>query len=277
MTLERATLTVFQGRAGDRNDLAIAGAAAIGALLSQRLGLKPTTIGTPEPALGTDWAVELGAATQALQAMAAHYATIFEQGLAPLTVLNRCAVALATLPAVARSRPDSKVVWFDAHADLNTPRTTTTGYLGGLALAGAVGLWDSGLGNALQLENVILAGVRDIDPPEQALIRDAGIHLIPPHNSFVDELKAAIAGSPVYIHLDCDVLNPGLVPTEYQHEGGLTLSDLHAACEAMAENGVVGLEVAEFQNAWKPDGDPASPGPLLDALQPAIDALTRKS
>lgn len=193
-------LTVFQGRAGDHNDLAIPAAAAIGALLSQRLGLTPTVIGKPEPALNIDWRPELEAAMPALKAMAAHYEAILDKGLVPLTALSRCAVALATLPVVAKHRPDAKVVWFDSHADLNTPETTLTGYLGGLALAGASGLWDSGLGGFLAPENIILVGARDVDPAEQALI-DAGlVRLVPPHAGFVSELREVIAGRLVYVH-----------------------------------------------------------------------------
>ena len=55
-------LTVFQGRAGDHNDRAYSGAAAVGATWQQRLGLAAATIGTPEPALSTDWRTELTAA-----------------------------------------------------------------------------------------------------------------------------------------------------------------------------------------------------------------------
>jgi arginase family enzyme len=242
-------------------------------MLSERLGLKPTVIGTPEPALNTDWKPELEAAMPTLKTMAAHYDALLGQGFVPLTALSRCAAALATLPVVAKHRPDAKVVWFDSHADLNTPETTSTGYLGGLALAGAAGLWDSGLGGYLDPAKIFLVGVRDIDPAEQALIDAGVVRLIPPHPDLASELNEAIAGSPVYVHLDCDVLNPGIVPTDYQHEDGLTLADLHAAAEAIAESEVVGVEIAELQNAWEHGGEPVSPAVLLDALRPLISRI----
>ena len=81
--------------------------------------------------------------------MATELDRVFTSGLTPLTASSRCAVALATLPVVAAHRPDAVVVWFDAHADLNTPENTTTGYLGGLAYSGPLGHWDSGLGSGL--------------------------------------------------------------------------------------------------------------------------------
>src|SRR4051812_18673961 len=64
----------------------------------------------------------------------------------PALVAGDCSIALTTLPALARNRPDAKVLWLDAHGDFNTPDTTSSGFLGGMCLAGACGHWDPGLG-----------------------------------------------------------------------------------------------------------------------------------
>jgi arginase len=263
-------LTIFQGRAGDHNDLAIPGAASLGSALAQRLSLAITTVGRPEPALGVDWQRELDAARPTLRALAARCDAILQQAMVPLTALTRCAAALATLPVVARHRPDALIVWLDAHGDLNTPDTTTTGFLGGLPLAGAAGLWQSGLGGDLDLANLILVGARDLDPAELILIRDRKIPLIPPHPALATAVAKAIAGRPVYIHLDCDVLAPGIVPTDYSVEGGLSLADLRDVLSVAAASEVIGMEIAEFQNVWEPGGDPASPAGLIDALEPIL-------
>src|SRR5947208_10895069 len=124
-------LTAFRARAGDHNDRAMHGSAAVAADLSRRLRLPATQVGSPEPALNTGWEAELAAALPALRTMSATYDDLFSSGFTPVTALNRCAVALATVPVVARHRPDACVVWLDAHADLNTPWTTASGYLGG--------------------------------------------------------------------------------------------------------------------------------------------------
>lgn len=263
-------LTVFQGRAGDHNDLAIPGAAAVAMAISVRLGLSVEIVGSPEPALSTDWQAELDAAMPVLRSMSQHYASIFASGKRPLTMLTRCAVALATLPIVAKIRPDACIVWLDAHADLNTPETSTSGYLGGMAISGAAGLWDSGLGGELALRNVILVGTRDIDPAEHDLIDASGIQVTPPQGDIVSQMVNAIAGRAVYVHLDCDVLNAGIVPSDYQVEGGLTLADLQCVAEALAKCEIVGVEIAEFQSVWEKDGPPVAPTDLLDAIEPLI-------
>ena len=71
------------------------------------------------------------------------------------------------------------------------------------------------------------------------------------------------------------MLNPGIVPTDYQHENGLSLDDLRAACAVLAGSEVVGLEIAEFQNVWEEGGDPVSPEPLIEALEPLLQKLRR--
>ncbi|WCR01584.1 hypothetical protein [Paracoccus saliphilus] len=58
------------------------------------------------------------------------------------------------------------------------------------------------------------------------------------------------------------------------------LDDLRVCCKVIAEHPFVGIEIAEFQNAWESGGDPVSPDPLLDALGPLLaeePQLSRKS
>ncbi|NUS85538.1 MAG: arginase family protein [Streptomyces sp.] len=270
-TRKPPVITHFAARAGDHNDRAMQGSGMIAAELASRLKVAPVVVGSPEPALRTNWDDELAAAHPALLAMAEQYERIFRDGGTPITALSRCAVALATLPVVARHRPDAVVIWFDAHADLNTPRNTTTGYLGGLALSGPLGMWHTGIGDGLRTENVILCGARDIDPPEQSLIDDGVITLVGVGPDITARLQTAIAGRPVYVHLDCDVLDPGIVPTDYIVPGGLTLNDLKSIADMIAQHEVVGVEVGEFEAGESPTGGLVAPGPLIDALQPLLD------
>ncbi|PVG82440.1 arginase [Nocardioides gansuensis] len=195
---------------------------------------------------------------------------VFGQGLLPVTALSRCAVALATLPVVARHRPDAVVVWFDAHADLNTPDSSSTGYLGGLASSGPLGLWDSGLGAGLATRNAVLVGARDIDAPEQELIDAETLALVKVGPSMADELRQVVGGRPVYVHIDCDVLDAGTVPTDYLVPHGMTLDDLHATAQALAKSELVGLEVGELESAADDTNPPTYVSRLLDALDPLL-------
>ncbi len=264
---ERVSYTVFWGRAGDHNDLAMPGAKAIGAALRLRTGIIPTVIGTPQPALNIGWRAELDAALPELRQLQSRFDEVMAAGAVSIAATSRCAVSLATLPAIARYNPSACIVWFDAHGDLNPPEASPTGYLGGLALAGPLGLWDSGLGAGLRLDQIVLVGQRDLDPYERDLIATHHIPHIRPGGDLAAELRAAISGRPVYVHFDCDVLEPGIVPTDYRVDGGLTLEDVRTCCDVIAEGAFVGIEIAEFQNSWEAGGEPVSPVVLLDALE----------
>jgi arginase len=263
-------LTHFAGRAGDHNDRAMVGSRELAAAIGARLGVDPVAIGSPEPALSVGWKEELAVAMPTLRRMADRLDEVFEQGLLPVAASSRCAVALATLPVVARHRPDAVVVWFDAHADLNTPSNSSTGYLGGLAFSGPLGLWDSGLGAGLATRNAILVGARDIDAPEQELIDAETVALVKVGPSMADQLRQMVGGRPVYVHVDCDVLDAGTVPTDYVVPNGMTLEDLHATAQALAGSELVGLEIGELESAADPSNPPTYVSRLIDALEPIL-------
>ncbi|RJX33730.1 MAG: arginase family protein [Oxalobacter sp.] len=264
------SLITFIARTADRNPRGMLGAATLCDALAEQLDLDPLIIGTPFEPLNGGWKAELDAAMPDLQDLAQACEQILTLHMTPLIVMGRCASALATLPVVARNRPDACVVWFDAHADANTPDNSVSGYLGGMVLTGAAGLWDSGLGGDMSLSDVVLVGVRDIDPAERALIDADLLRAVPPGKNMIDQLRTAIGNRPVYIHIDCDVLEPGIVPTEYRVPGGLTLNDLRACCDVLAQNEIVGIEIAEFEVCWGDAGEIASPESLLEALKPLL-------
>lgn len=238
----------YAGRAGDHNDLAMLASPTLAVVLGERLGHRPTTIGQPTPSNAGLWDAELAESRSTLERMASLYDTLLGNGATPVAAISRCAVALATLPAVARHRPDAMVIWFDAHADLNTPASTETGYLGGLALSGALGLWNSGLGEGLAQSNTIVVGARDIDPAERRILEESDVALVRIGPNMAEDLHRAVAGRPVYVHIDCDVLEPGTVPTDYRVANGMTLTQLDACCQVLAQNEVVGLEIGELES-----------------------------
>jgi hypothetical protein len=98
------------------------------------------------------------------------------------------------------------VLWLDTHADFNTPETTTSDFLGGMALAGACGLWDAGLAAPFPADRVVLAGVGDLDPPERENLEGTGATVIGAGLDTLVAVQNALDGAPVYVHFDSDVL-----------------------------------------------------------------------
>jgi len=270
------SLTAYQGRAGDRNNLGAPGALSLAAQLSQQLGTALGVVGVPAPALNAGWQLELQEARSDLQWLASRFRASMLEGV-PITVLTRCAAAIATLPCVVERHPEVCVVWLDAHADLNTPATTSSGYLGGMALSGPGGLWDTGFGAGLPLAAIRLVGARDLDASEAELIAQGKVMAF---DVATPELARVVAESvgerPVYVHLDCDVLEPGLVPTDFQVPGGLSLDGLRSVLKALSHKNLVGVEVAECQYSFGSNLEPAPTQALLDAILPAIENLRRR-
>jgi arginase len=209
--------------------------------------------------------VELERARGPLGKVAARVDAVMAADQVPVSAITRCAVALATQPVIARYRPDAVVVWLDAHADINIPSDTTTGYLGGMALSGPLGWWDSGLGAGLAAGHAVLVGSRDLDPAEIVHVQSGRVDLVELGPGLGDRLSTAIAGRTVSFHLDCDVLEPGLFLTDYLVRDGLSLEGLHECAEAAAQNEIVGVEVGEFEGEGRATADE-----LIAALAPVL-------
>jgi len=264
------SLIVYQGRAGDRNTRGTAGAQLLGATLARRFGLPTTFVSTPHPPLSTVlWDEQLSAARADLHTFADALTTLMARGERCVTAMGRCAAGLATIPVVVRHHPDACIVWFDAHGDSNLPSSHVEPYLGGMVITGVAGHWDSGLGSGLSMSNIVLVGARDLDPHEKQLVASGVLRILPPGPNLVERLSGVVGKRDVYVHLDCDVLEPGQVPLEYEVPGGLTFAELHACATELARRRVVGMEIAEFESQFK-DGRPGDAEALVDAIAPLL-------
>jgi arginase len=161
----------------------------------------------------------------------------------------------ATLPAVC---------WLDAHADFNTPETTTSGFFDGMALAMLAGhCWQAlaasvpGFRPVLPSQ-IVLIGARDVEPAEEALLREAAIPRVA-----VGDLGVGLstvlgsmpgAASEAYLHVDLDVLDPSEGrANDFAAAGGVTLGALHDTITRIRQRFRVG---AMTLSAYDPAGDP---------------------
>lgn len=161
------------------------------------------------------------------------------------------------------------LVYIDANADLNTPQTSPSGYLNGMALSMAIGRGPvevtsaAGPAPAVRPEHVALIGFRELDPGERAVLGDLGLAL-PAEAARRLGMRgvAALAldaivndEGPVVVHLDVDVIHTAELPAkDYVTPGqGLSLAEAGDLLTALvASPRVAALEVAEFY----PDADP---------------------
>lgn len=269
-------LIVSQGRVADRNAGTIVGAARTARALERRYGTKSRLIGKPAPPARDDWRVSLLQARETLIGLSEAIATSVKSGDLTVMLSNTCPASLASLPVVAREYPDAVVLWIDAHGDFNTPDTTDTGYLGGMVLSAACGLWDSGHGAGLRSAQVVLIGARDIDPAERELLRSAGVRVIPPVDATPEAVVSALNGAQVWIHVDWDALEPGFVPADYQVPDGVLPAQLRAIFEAIPPTQMLGIELAEFNAPADETSSDKALAIILDIVAPVFETALAK-
>jgi arginase len=175
--------------------------------LAEVLGLDARFIGTPEEPRRQHWREALKDGRGCLLEAGGQIDDALSAGNFPLLIAGDCSIALTTLAALRRHRRDARVLWLDTHADFNTPETTESNFLGGMALAGACGLWDAGLAEPYPEDRVVLAGVGDLEPAERENVERSGATIVGAGLDTLVTVQNAIDGAPVYVHFDSDVLD----------------------------------------------------------------------
>jgi arginase len=264
-----ASVVGLRCRTSDQTPDAGRGVEALAPALADRLGVEARMIGTAGEPHHARYDADLERSRGCLLEAGGQVDDALAAGRFPALVAGDCSIALTTLPALARNRPDAKVLWLDAHGDFNTPETTPSGFLGGMCLAGACGHWDAGLGQApLPIERLVLCGVRDLDNAEREALERRHVTVIGAALETLVYVVNALDDAPVYIHLDLDVLDPEVMPARYPAGGGLSQEKLYDLLDAVAEaSEVVGVEITCLE-------DPERAGLVADTVAPLLDAAS---
>ncbi len=270
------SLVALRCRTSDRTAALVAGVDELAPLIGKRLGVEPRTIGSLSEPRADSWADDLRASRGCVLEAGGQVDDALDAGRHPVLLAGDCSVAMTTLPTVARHRPDARILWLDAHGDFNTPATTTSGYLSGMALAGACGLWETGFDGIVAPERVVLAGVRELEPAERDRLERSPVTVIGTSLETLVATQNALDRQPVYVHLDLDVLDPESFPAEFPAPGGLAPDKLYDIFEAIAgECELVGLEVTAFCAPEDRVEREAAARTALAAIEPLLEMVER--
>ena len=198
-------------------------------------------------------------------------ATIVEQTVAeggfPLVLGGDHSLAVGSVGGVAthfhKQGRRVGLLWLDAHGDMNTPETTPSGNIHGMPLAALVGAGApeltrmAGFWPVVEPRQVALVGVRDLDPKEQRLMKQTGVHAFTMRDidergmrdvmtealRFVTDDTAGVA-----VSLDMDFVDPQEAPgVGTPVRGGVTYREAHLAMEMIADShSMVSLEIVEI-------------------------------
>ncbi len=193
--------------------------------------------------------------------------SVLDKNNFPLCIGGDHSMALGTIAGISSFCKKNKlklgVIWIDAHADMNTDKTTPSGNIHGMPLAASLGFGNKELVNfygftpKLLPENCALIGIRSIDETEKAIVKKLnlsvytmqdidklGIHRI--INKVLKQFRQNV--NHIHVSLDVDSVDPGIAPgVGTPVPGGLSFREAHLLMESIAECGCMSsLEVAEI-------------------------------
>lgn len=141
--------------------------------------------------------------------------------------------------------PDARIglVWFDAHGDFNTTKTTLSGMLGGMPVAVCAGLtlpqWRNaaGITTPLPTNRIVMVDVRNLDAAEATLIQATDVQIVPCDAIAIGAAMHTLLDDVdyVYLHIDEDILDARYVPNHGTAEpNGPDMAQVQAAIRAVA-------------------------------------------
>ena len=192
---------------------------------------------------------------------------VCQTGSIPLVLGGDHSIAAGTLAGMCeglcRTGRSLGLLWFDAHADMNTPETSGSGNIHGMPLAAILGHGPvelthiRGYAPKVESRHVALIGVREVDAAEHTLVKGSGIRVFTMKEidrrgmgSVMDEaLSIATRGTDGFAAtLDADFLDPIESPgVATPVRGGASYRESHLAMEMVAESGkMASFEITEI-------------------------------
>lgn len=184
---------------------------------------------------------------------------VLEQGDLPLVLGGDHSLAAGSVAATAevlrRQGQPLGVIWVDAHGDINTPATSTSGNVHGMPLASLLGPEPAelsrigGFSPKVTPDRTVLIGIRNLDEGEKALIRAAGVRVFTMKDidragiARVMEEAIAVAGNGtggIHVSFDLDVCDPAIAPgVGTPVKGGLNYREAHMVMEMVSDSGLL--------------------------------------
>jgi arginase len=197
-------------------------------------------------------------------------------------------LAMGSISAVLRKHPETVVIWVDAHADINTPATSSSGNVHGMPVSFLMGLADPAefaslrwLTSRLPTNHIAYFGSRDVDEPERKILQT---HNIPSYDmpsirsrGILDVLKEGLhkidpdSCRPIHLSFDIDGVDPEFAPsTGTPVPNGLTMEEALALTKFLADTGrLVSMDLAEVNPALVPDGAVKTARAAVDVIASA--------
>ncbi len=201
------------------------------------------------------------------RALALMTAEAVRAGASPLVLGGDHSLSMGSIAGVATALAERNeklgVIWLDAHGDINTPETSASGNIHGMPVAHVLGLGDERLSHiaqpspAVAVENFVMVGLRDLDPPERATIGRLGMTVYTMRDInerglatiMAEAIHVASRGTGgIHVSCDPDWIDPIEAPgVGTPVRGGATFREAHLALELIADSGrLVSMDLVEI-------------------------------
>jgi arginase len=227
------------------------------ALRAQGWELELETVETPDP---TD--PEIVRIVEGDRRLARRVGAAREAGAFPVVLAGNCNSCLGTVAGLGRVG----VIWFDAHADFDTP-DRSLGFFDGMGLAILTGNgWELLRGTIpgftpVDERDVVLVGVRDLEEHQRAPLDASAMRILPgptfESTEFLRALDELGRRQPrTYLHVDLDVLDTSEGrANRFAASGGLTAQQLEWAVEMVFRRcAVAGAALTAYDPGLDADG-----------------------
>ena len=190
-----------------------------------------------------------------------------EKASFPIVIGGDHSIAMGSIAgdAAVVSPEELSVIYIDGHADINTERSTVSGYIHGMPLASAMGLCRReltvGEGRSLYGKNTFIVGARSIDDGEWPIIKEEGVHLYTAEEvkkrgigDVIREVLSSVRTKAIHVSFDVDALDGDEFPaTGYVMPNGLAREDVKGALGAILADGrVISLDCVEYNPKLDP-------------------------
>jgi arginase len=185
--------------------------------------------------------------------------TALEKGGIPVVLGGDHSLAAGSVAATAeilrRENKPLGLIWVDAHGDMNTPASTSSGNVHGMPLASLLGPEPAELSRIggftpkVRPEHTALIGIRNLDEREKEIVRASGTHVFTMKEidrsgiATTVERALAIAGAGtggIHVSFDLDVCDPTIAPgVGTPVKGGLNYREAHMVMEMIADSGLL--------------------------------------
>lgn len=203
----------------------------------------------------------------------------------PLFVAGDHSAVIGSISASSINYDNLGLIWIDAHPDINTPETTITGNIHGIPVSALLGMGETPLTKILssqpklQPDNIVMIGLRDIDPPEAEILEDLNIKYYTYDEVLEIGLEKCISESAEYLsHLDAvhlsfdvDSMDPLLMPgVSVPVASGFNQTDVYMMLNTfLTELPIMALDIVEFNMVH--DVDRITSDFVSDLIQRILD------